>query len=106
MDVCSGISGSTYLSNSDVTQQLLDQLMRHIHLLDPSSTSVGNFHRRCHMRLVLHGFQDEGEADTDGEADSQADSFVVADGYLSESERMDLEDIAAAVGGKQHPPDA
>ncbi|KAK9827015.1 hypothetical protein WJX74_003610 [Apatococcus lobatus] len=40
----------------------------------------------------------EGEADTDGEADSQADSFVVADGYLSESERMDLDDIAAAVG--------
>lgn len=45
------------------------------------------------------GLQDNEKEETDGE-DSQADSFVVADGYLSESERMDLEDIAAAVGGK------
>lgn len=45
--------------------------------------------------------QDNEGEDTDGEAASQADSFVVADGYLSESERMDLEDIVAAVGGKR-----
>ena len=43
--------------------------------------------------------QDNEREETDGE-DSQADSFVVADGYLSESERMDLEDIAAAAGGE------
>lgn len=60
-------------------------------VLSHNSASCGTF-------CIL---QDNKGEDTDGEAASQADSFVVADGYLSESERMDLEDIAAAVGGKQ-----